>query len=150
MKNITFADIEKEIKETNDSRCCTVVAGAVAFEKPFKEMQSLMRAEGRTFRKGLPLSACRRIYKKFADEFNFEYNEFYTESMTVSTAPRRLDPSKNYILFVRGHAVGMQKGRVIDWSEGRRHRVKQVIELTPRQATPETGRVTLAEFIKTL
>jgi hypothetical protein len=51
---------------------------------------------------------------------------------TVITAERKLDWRKTYLLCTRGHVLAMHKGQVLDWTEGRSHRVTDIWEVLPK------------------
>ena len=49
---------------------------------------------------------------------------------TMTTVAKYLDPSKVYWIYTRGHVAAVINGKVEDWTEGRRHRVLNVCEIT--------------------
>jgi hypothetical protein len=58
---------------------------------------------------------------------------------TMITAARDPNLAKGrYICMVRGHVAAVVDGQVIDWSDGRRHQVKEVYEVVPSQDKTKT------------
>ncbi len=53
----------------------------------------------------------------------------FTKGTTIASAPREF-PGGAWILFVRGHFAAIVDGNVIDWSEGRRFRIKHAYHIT--------------------
>lgn len=129
--------------ETND---CTVRALAIAGAVAYQEAHAAMKAAGRRDRhgpkafgrleQGVRRIDCPAITKAARalgiDIRRMEKHEY--RAKTVSSAPR--DPklqAGHYIVLVRGHALAVVQGEVCDWTEGRKHQVKEVYELKPRQ-----------------
>lgn len=133
--------------ETND---CTVFALAAATNKPYVECHMALRKHGRPHRKGPSakwvivqrpnkLGSRRAIgvpaLSKAARDLGFDMRimdptEYRAKTMT--TAPR--DPNLlkgHYICMTRGHVAGLVNGQVVDWTDGRRHRIKEIYEITP-------------------
>ena len=152
-----------EGENNNDTNFCTVISLAVAFGKTYAESNDYLRANaGRRKRKGLSRDKFEYAIKKLAGTSGYGYNVFDSNhvgtgsirvnchrprsalsvqekfgirgKMTVNNCLRYLSPKKNYIIGVRGHAVGVAGGKVLDWTEGRRHQVQQIIELTPNES----------------
>jgi len=132
-----------EIKETkeykNDKNCCTVIASSVVFDEDFAKMQLIYDGEGRRRNKGLMPSETRRIFKKLADQRGYQckqikqidMDKFGGVGVTVNRVEAYLDPRKRYFISVKGHIIGAVAGKIQDWTEGRRNRVKEIWELTP-------------------
>ena len=52
------------------------------------------------------------------------------KTMTVGNCTNYLNPRKSYIVFVRGHAVGVSNNIVHDWSQGTKRPVLDIFEVT--------------------
>ena len=113
--------------ETND---CTVKAVAIATNQPYKKAHALLKEAGRKNRKG----TYSHVYKRVIENMGFTVKRIETSAKTIATLMHHLDPTKRYVCNVRGHALAVAGGKVQDWSEGRRHRIQNVWEITPIQS----------------
>jgi hypothetical protein len=136
--------------ETND---CTVKALAAATGESYDDAWAALNRHGRPFRKG-PKAMLKTIngrraivcpaLEKAANELGFDFRvmeKHEYRAKTMVTAER--DPALRnggFICMVRGHVAAVVDGEVIDWTEGRRHQVKEVYELKRRTATKAKSR----------
>jgi len=134
-------------KDLKDNNSCTVLAGCVAFNLDYEQGYRLLEKYSHRIKgKGLTVSECWRGYNsinKFLGFKNkFDIRRIYREeikeladnkTMTVSNCTNYLNPRKSYIVFVNGHAVGVKDNIVHDWTQGRRHRVEHIFEVTDTQ-----------------
>lgn len=128
-------------RETND---CTVRALAAASGATYNDAHAALAKHGRPHRKGPP---AKRVYahgryhidcpalRKAALDLGctwkvLEPAEYQAKTMTTATRDRRLAKG-HFICMVRGHVAAVVNGEVIDWTDGRRHRIKEVYELVP-------------------
>jgi len=145
----SLADASAAKGETND---CTVRALAAAGNVSYDEAHAALAKHGRPHRKGPKAEAFRPLpddgwyvgcpafqnaCKELGVGFEFLPHRDYS-AKTMITAER--DPalkSGNYVAYVRGHVAAIVDGTVIDWSQGRRHKIKTIWKLTPRQEQPK-------------
>lgn len=142
----SYDKYSKELK--GDTNFCMVIATAVAFEEDVKEIQELYSKNGRPLKRGTPWEAIAKTInylekkhtefkiKKYADQrFKRVIKDaedikiISDKTITPNNCWEYLDENKNYIMFSSTHAIGVRKGKVIDWTEGRSHRVKAIIEI---------------------
>lgn len=124
---ITFESclpVTKAFNETND---CTVKAVAIAGDMPYIKAHQILAECGRKHRKG-------HTYTKYVPalkDAGYNVKQLHdTGAKTVSTLHKYLEPNKRYLVRVRGHVLAYVNGSVEDWTEGRRHRVLMVWEVT--------------------
>lgn len=109
-----------------DHNYCTVIALAVTCNLKFGKSKAIMSRNGRVTGKG----ACLPIIEQaIAEAGHRVVKKSYSVGGTMSTVASRLDSSKTYMVFVRGHVAAVRDGIVQDWTEGRRHRVQVVWEI---------------------
>jgi len=113
--------------ETND---CTVKALSVTTGRTYQDCHNALRMAGRKRRRG----ASMKIMQEAAEALGYYFERRHSpiSAKTVTSAER--DPalsSGNIVLLTRGHVAGMSDGKVIDWTKGRRHRIKAVFDVTP-------------------
>ena len=142
----TFKTIKNSTEYQNDKGCCAVVAHAVAFDTDFKEIQQYYSRRGRQYRQGTRNTTIESALRDMAKERDYQIEVFFPvdikrltggATMTVNNCTRYLDKKKNYVMLTRGHAVGVNGGRVEDWSEGSKRPVKMMYELTPPEGEQE-------------
>jgi hypothetical protein len=51
---------------------------------------------------------------------------------TVRTLERELPAGKRFLVYTRGHVLGVRHGKVEDYTAGRLHRVTKIEEIVPR------------------
>lgn len=132
--------------ETND---CTVRALTASTGLDYDVCHAQLRKQGRKNRKG-----CHWYIEgpKAAEALGYtmrqlERSEYSAKTMISAERDRKLR-NGNFVVLVRGHVAALLDGKVVDWSQGRRHRIKAVYEVTknahaptpapaaPRQALP--------------
>lgn len=120
--------------ETND---CTVRALTASTGLDYDVCHAQLKKQGRKNRKG-----CHWYIEgpKAAEALGFEMRKMDRSeyrAKTMITAER--DPrfrSGHFAVLVRGHVAGLVDGKVIDWSQGRRHRIAAVYEVTKMANAP--------------
>jgi hypothetical protein len=132
--------------ETND---CTVTALAAAGQVSYDQAHAALSRHGRPYRKGPPAKrqtiahpgygverniVCPAL-EKAARELGLGFRVMSRQewrAKTMLSVPRDPRLAKgNYICMVRGHVAAVVNGQVIDWTDGRRHQVKDVYEIIP-------------------
>ena len=136
---ITFQEVQRESQAIGERNDCTVKAVSIACQIPYHEahryLSKLGRRKGRGWfpndhnRKGRNVSG----YIDNLDSLGFEHEKISVASRTVSQIERELR-SGHYMVHVSGHVLALVDGKVQDWTEGRRHRVKSVYKIkNPRK-----------------
>lgn len=135
-----FKTIESTPTYKNDNNSCTVVASAVAFDVDYKDMTDYYASKGRRRGRGIDYDYAIELVNTLASEYNYKYKRMNKtdiikltkgKTMTVNNCTNYLDKNKNYVMFSRGHAIGVAGGKVQDWSAGSKRPVVDLIELTP-------------------
>jgi hypothetical protein len=114
--------------ETND---CTVRALTASTGLPYDVCHAQLKKQGRKNRKG-----CHWFIEgpKAAKALGFTMRqlsptEYRAKTMISAERDSSLN-SGNYAVLVRGHVAAMVDGNIVDWSQGRRHRIKAVYAVT--------------------
>jgi hypothetical protein len=120
--------------ETND---CTVRALTAATGLDYDICHAQLAKQGRKNRKG-----CHWFIEgpKAAKALGFEMrkmdrNEYRAKTMITAERDSSLS-SGRYCVLVRGHVAAMVDGKVIDWSQGRRHRIAAIYAVSKMAAAP--------------
>lgn len=118
----------ERLGEAND---CTVKAISIAGRVPYNVAYDACKAEGRRYRCGMyPTQWKRAILRVGCAYIEVAKNPLQRNGSryTVKTIGQKY-PQGYYIVKVRGHALAMVNGQVLDWTEGRKHRVQEVIKV---------------------
>jgi len=115
--------------ERND---CTVKALAITTGCSYDAVHAAMKAEGRRNRGRSSVHSMIRAAKRLGFEMAKRPRNGY-RAKTVRTAGRdSLIGNSPVILSTSGHVAAMKGGEVVDWTEGRLHRIRAVYDITPR------------------
>ena len=121
-------------QESND---CSVVATAIAAGITYDKSRHMYRRAGR--RKGcgvnyvmidrvLDTIGCVRY--PFSVRLRLMEEKNGGRQLTFNNVVKLLDGSKRYIIVGKDHMVACLDGRIADWSEGTRHRVENIYEIS--------------------
>ena len=133
----TYNEIRKFAYD-GDKNCCTVIATAVAFEQPFKEVQSYFFKLGRKRNRGFAIyNYMNEICKKYKYKHEIitlydkdEVREIFGVGLTPNNVADYLDLS-TYLIGVNEHIFTLKNGIVEDWTKGRKHQVETIIRVEP-------------------
>jgi len=119
-----------DAKRLGDNNMCGVIAAAVATNTMYDKCYDLFKDLGRKHGKGVSTTQIRNALDKLG--FSVSIVPGFLDTGTMSTIHRRLDETKTYLVFVRGHVACVKGGVVHDWTAGRKHRVRHVMEVNAR------------------
>lgn len=130
---MTFEELHKRSKEKLERGDCTVKAVAVVCGVLYDVAHKAMAEAGRPLRGRsdweMPHNAIRSL--------GFELVEEKFPGKTVVTLERDLQRyarGRKFYIEVRGHVVGFDGEKIVDWTQGRRHRVNKVYRVQPVEA----------------
>lgn len=131
----SFEEIYRAIKHEKENNCCTVVATAIACNVRFsKAKRVLASVSGRRKGRGVAFrlthnEAFKALGKKLKPCVT------WTSCPTVTSLEQWANRSENkgkvFLVYIRGHVLTIRQGKVIDWTQGRRHKVQAVYEVLP-------------------
>ncbi len=105
-----------------DSNCCAVVALAITCQVSFGKAFNTAKRNGRVTGRGTPWHTIHNSYK----DLGYKLVRVRCEAKTVASLEKHLSNKGRFLVHVRGHVLAFDDGVVKDWSEGRRHRIKDV------------------------
>jgi hypothetical protein len=121
--------VSDKFREHND---CTVKAIAIATNTPYIKAHHVMDDLGRVKRRGIRASLWESTFaKETLAKLNYSHTVVKSQVKTISTLPNYLDPTKNYVVLVRGHALAVVRGVVQDFTAGSKRRVLSIWEVKP-------------------
>ncbi len=109
-------------KYYNDTNNCAVVATAIAANVKYGKAFNLLKSLGRLTGTG---TSCYMLAEAF-NQLGFklvQQGDRMSGWGTVSTITRKLPSKGTFIAYVSGHVLTIRDGVVMDWTEGRRHRI---------------------------
>lgn len=121
----------------NEHNDCTVKALSAATGIDYADCHKAMAKAGRKNRRGCHFHITGRDAAK-ALGFKMETvpdSKYSAKTMITAERDRALK-SGRYVLRVRGHVAALVDGKIVDWSQGRRHIIKSVYQFTPIAAAP--------------
>ena len=136
-----FNELRTSAKSFNEKNDCSVIAIAAATGCTYSDAHDAMRTAGRKPRKG----AKNHQILAALESLGFTYSEHSIESLQThypkKNKPKTITPSqvrqyphiwqndKTYLFFTNYHVLTVKNGDVIDWTDGRCHRVNYVVEV---------------------
>ncbi|MCH9712597.1 MAG: hypothetical protein K0U20_08255 [Proteobacteria bacterium] len=133
----------KDQKFSNETNDCSVVALSIACDISYADAHAALAARGRPARRGAythqSIDAAKdlgyTVHELEGDELvNPETGCGYT-----ATTIGQLCKKGRFMVQVHRHIFAVVDGQVQDWTKGRRHRVKRVMEVTTGAAKPKVA-----------
>lgn len=133
----TISSIAEDSRLHNETNDCTVRAITATTGLPYATCHEALRRRGRKNRCG----AYNRQWRAAVEDLGFELvdmTELFRKrgARTVRTAQRFLPRGRKFILWVKGHVAGWNGEQLLDWSDGRLHRIKAVFEVVAKESGP--------------
>jgi hypothetical protein len=126
----------REISDAySDTNSCSIIATAAATDLPYKLVSDAFEVAGRKHRHGAHLPVIKKALESLGCVFDWHkpgrYVKDYVHSnkLTFNNCERLLDVRKRYIVIGKRHMAALKDGKVIDWAEGRRMHIDDVIEI---------------------
>ena len=126
-KHPRYEELDARGKALGDKNYCGVIAVAVITGETFDAARARLEAIGRRRRKGTPTAL---ITKAIEDKGFRKVELTEAEHRTISgcktmnqMGKRAGQLSGNYCVYTRTHVAAVTGGRLVDWTEGRRHQV---------------------------
>jgi len=132
MSQVSYASCHAISKSLNETKDCTVKALAITAGIDYNQARMIMRMVGRKPGKGLRTKSTRdtiktmqlavRVTGRIVD------SPCFPEGLTMNTVGERYSTGR-YLVFTRGHVAALVDGKVEDWTDGRRNRVKFLMKV---------------------
>ena len=136
-----FEELQAKTVEHGERNDCAVKATVVLCGVSYAEAHAALENHGRKYRQRA------KTFKSHRDaikSLGFELVEEQFPGKTVVTLERdlkRYARGRKFLIEVRGHSLAFDGEEIVDWSQGRRHRITKVYRVK-RVNTPERGTVT--------
>ena len=132
---VRLNEISDMLNEAND---CSVISLAAALDITYKKAHEHFEIAGRKKGRGVSTNTTMKALWNSGVKFRThssrnimrESNYKYSKTLTFNNCVKILDKSKKYIIIGREHMAALKYGQVVDWSEGRKIFVEDVVEIT--------------------
>jgi hypothetical protein len=132
-----YRDMKATERFSNERNDCSVFAVALATGTPYAHTHALFRAAGRRDRQGTYRHQQMTVVTRLGfTAVKHTPRQPSGACFTPKTIGQWVNPNKRYLAYVRGHVFAIIDGKVQDWTEGRQHRIKEVLEIHPINANP--------------
>ena len=116
----------KKLDEKND---CAVRAVTAVSGMPYEYIHALFLRYGRRRRGRTPRAVTWEVLKDLQMEVYPSY-KLQHRAKTVRALKKVLPSKGRFLIHTRGHLLAAVDGEIIDWTEGRLHRIKEVERVT--------------------
>lgn len=133
-KTVKWSELCDEAKARNETNDCSVRAIAAAGFTGYTEAHDAMANRGRKHRRGAYLPDI----IKAAEDLGMaprKIRDYSARTMTTAARDRRLARGQ-FLVFTRSHVAAVVDGDVVDWTDGRRHRITSVYQVN-KAKTPD-------------
>lgn len=131
-----YAKIDEASRRYGERLDCVARSIAVACGVTYEEAHAMLTKCGRKRRSRTKDHVTRRALRLLG----FAMVQYPVKGRTVRTVERELPVGRRFIVRVNGHMLPVRGGKVWDWSAGRLFRVREVLEIVPRERLTEAHR----------
>lgn len=119
---VEILEIRTALGEASD---CTVVALSLAANVTYFKARSVLMKNGRKNRHGATIETQNKSYA----DLGINLVEWPVKARTIKTLPKELPNDYTFLVYTTRfrHVLCIKNGNVLDWTEGRRHRVELVL-----------------------
>lgn len=135
---MTFDDLRQAQALHNEHNDCTVKALAVAGGMSYAKAHGICKAHGRRYKRGMStyqvlqmLDKEYKVDRLLSPEMQRLKDSIGVKHLTANNITKALKRcgygDRNVYAMTCDHAIGIRQGQVIDWTEGRRNRIKSLV-----------------------
>lgn len=129
---------------TGDTNYCAPIALSLVTNIDVCEVSDELTAAGlRKFRKGMNCRDMatflkRRKFKVCTIHPAFKHRGVWKKYGSVGSIGKKF-PKGHFLVYTKGHVAALVNGKILDWTEGRRHQVIKLVQVKPRKAAPKAA-----------
>jgi hypothetical protein len=128
----TFSTMTAASRTFGEKADCGVKALAVACGTTYAVAHDALKKQGRRNRRGSSVWQIEKAAKALGCVVETITTPAKAKTMkTVGPALVAAGHTGAYLVYVRKHVAAVVAGHVADWTEGRQHRVKSIVRITP-------------------
>lgn len=127
----TLSSISNSSRGMNETNDCTVRALAASTGRSYEDCHAALKARGRRNRQG----SYDHQWMPAIEDLGFKTIDVSRQirGRTIKTAVRQLPRGRKFIVRVRRHIAGFDGVQLLDWADGRQHRIIGVLEVVPNE-----------------
>lgn len=136
MDKADYKKMRDSSSQINENKDCAVVAAAIVTQSDYFAAHALLKLFGREDRKG---TCFERTTKRAIESLGFKVER--VENSLQENGSRytpktigKMCKDGHYLCRVKGHIFAVVDGQVMDWTEGRRHRIYAVYKVFKNNA----------------
>jgi len=118
--------IAKESKRLNEKRDCAVRAVTAISNLPYHYVHKAFADSGRIRGHVTQFTVTEKTLKKL----NIWIEPHTFTAKTIVSLGKELPKKGRYLVRTSGHILAAVDGEIMDWTKGRRHRIKQVYKVS--------------------
>lgn len=118
--------IAKDSAKCKEKKDCAVRAVTAVSNLPYEYVRRAFARNGRISGRGTPFPVIWKTLK----ELNLWVEAKPKPAKTVRSLKKSLPKKGRYLVFVRGHMLAAVDGQIIDWTDGRLHRITEYYEVS--------------------
>ena len=112
---------------------CAVKAFALVFGVDYEDMHLMFKREGRRNGNGTDTRISNNVLIKLGHPIETKMIRGEKGQKITTGRIGQYLPEGKFLVFTSGHMLALVDGEVLDWTEGRRHRVKYVIKIEDKK-----------------
>ena len=121
-----FASLCSDASKFGELNDCAVKAVAVVTGKPYKKVLIAMGNFGRRRHTGTSIYTTNATVRHFGYYLEPLVGHKMNKAKTIVSLKKVIPSRGNFLVRVQGHILAVRGGEIHDWSEGRRHRIKEI------------------------
>lgn len=121
-----YKSIERDSLGMGEARDCAVRAVTAVSNLPYTYVHGVFARNGRKAKQGTPFEITMKVLK----ELNIWVEFTRTEAKTICSLKKKLPKKGRFLVRVRRHILAAVDGEIVDWTEGRRHRIKEFYKVS--------------------
>lgn len=131
----SFAQINEISDKYNETKDCAVKAVAFACNVSYEVAHNALRIYGRKYRKGTDRAITYNAIEALGYSSGFTPNDFFNQYVHDKRQYRGTINNNNiprkgtFVVHTASHVLTVIDGKVMDWTKGRRHRIKAVYKI---------------------
>jgi len=140
-KNEIYYKLQEASNKHGETNDCGVIAVAAAVNVPYAVAHGALTRHGRRARRGttvvqinaavndLGYKLIRRDLNELRNKIPYYYRPKYLTPNSVRRFNSIWDKDRTFIALTTSHALTIRNGEVLDWTDGRKHRIVALFEV---------------------
>ena len=123
-----YSSIERDSMGMGERKDCAVRAVTAVSNLPYEYVHKVFAECGRKPKRGTPFHVTTKVLKKL--NIWTDWMKPPVGAKTICSLKKKLPKKGRFLVRVRGHILAAVDGNIVDWTEGRRHRIKEFYQVS--------------------